>query len=151
MLRRGSRPRVRAQESCEKMPQSYANHTFIIVYQQTTLRKIMRKIPVFAWDFDYLAGKNVSKCIKVAYAGRRKNGTTGFVPAVVHKSTSSGTSKYQQWYKQVPVVKLCWYSYSDCPAKQGLIHIDRRRFSHFCKKCHAKTGILRIILRIVIR
>ena len=28
------------------------------------------------------------------------------VPAVVHKSTSSGTQKYQQWYTKVPALEL---------------------------------------------
>ena len=28
------------------------------------------------------------------------------VPAVVHKSTSSGTQKYQQWYSKVPALEL---------------------------------------------
>ena len=39
-------------------------------------------------------------------SSKGKMGARRGVPAVVHKSTSGGTRKYQQWYSKVPALEL---------------------------------------------
>ena len=131
------------------MPQSYAKYTFCVVYQLITLREICVTFHVIAWDFSQFVRKNISECSISADAGRRRAKQVGShkrycseVPPVVQISTSGGTNKYQ----------LTDAAGTRLPSAQSSrdkflkIGADSRDSQ---KKCYAKTGILRRILRII--
>ena len=66
------------------------------------LRKICVTFHVIAWDFRQFARKNISECSISTNAGCTRAVALyqqwyREVPPVVHKSTNSGTRKYQQW------------------------------------------------------
>ena len=104
---------------------------------------------VIAWDFCPFERKNMSECSILADVGKTRTEQVGLyqrwykrVPAVVHESTSGGTNKYQLRNSAGTRIPPA------LPSKGKFIQIGANSRDP-AKKCYAKTGILRIILRIV--
>ena len=141
-----TRARKKVGEKCHNLTQ---NACFLLYINALRCVRFCMTFHVIAWDFSPFAQKNISECSILADAGRTRTEQVRLykrwykrVPAVVHKSTSSGTNKYQLRNSagtRIPSAR---------PSKGKFIQIgaDSRVLA---KKCYAKTGILRIILRSV--
>ena len=96
-----TRARKKVGEKCHNLTQ---NACFLLYINALRCVRFCMTFHVIAWDFSPFAQKNISECSILADAGRTRTEQVGLyqqwytkVPAVVHKSTSGGTNKYQQW------------------------------------------------------